>query len=1304
MPRKVSQNLLTVSVIIAFILTGILYPASADDTEIYQAVYDADSTEGSRPKVLIVFDDSGSMSTLVEQQPPDYDPASEYAQSVEADRIYWSDDASVPELGSSQWFEKTQNRCASSYDDLINIGSSTVSGARRWIDSTTQNGQCTLQCPDGTEYRNPPGPNNAGCYEQVTTSIPVSKLVYSRNDWSNNRCYGGLFYVDPPGNNNDACYEEVTSTEAITGWVYRSNDNNDSCGGGTTYLTVDPPGSGRRNRYDACFEEVTEPEYTVLSDWEYSGEREEVCDETTVVPGSWQSLESGDHSPSHVECENDVTDGVVNNGPLQGNGYPQHDAVTGNEYGPGTDPMVQWGDSRTFYTSHYINWANDESLNESRSRLDIAQEVISTIIERNGGIDFGLLEFNYDEGGRIAHRIIQNMTPVQRTNLIGLVNQMDHAGSTPMCEAMYEAYNYIAGRPVEYGNSDRAGSDSRGTFDVLPKDLLAESGGSYVSPNTDCAYTYVILVTDGFPQRDTGANARIKDIIDLPAGQDCDKYEDANGNDTENCLPELTQYMANHDLAPNADGDQFAITYTIGFATDQELLRKAAENGGGSYETADDAQALTNAFQGAIVGILSKETTFTSPAVAVDTFTRTRSSDEVFYAMFQPAPTVDWIGNIKKLRLNANKVLVDAGADGVEPAAALNAETGEIKDTATTFWSPAEDGKAVDKGGVGGRLALRDPADRTIYSNTGAGGDLEPFNTTNFDAEALGLASNAAFYSVLEASTQTAANEQIDWARGFDAYDKDGDEDTNESRGWILGDILHSQPLVLNYGAGPGFTETEPDLRFLVGSNSGFVHLFGNADGEEDWAFFPKELASILPQRRRNEFSTDHVYGMDLTPVSYIHDSNRDGTLDAADGDKAWVFLGMRRGGHAYYALDLSNPDSPTFMWRIDNSTPGFGELGQTWSEPLVIKIPGYVDENGASKPVLVFGAGYDTGKDEPGFGSPDQEGRGLYIVDAQTGALVWSVTPAIDSDTNLSEPGLLHSVPGGISVLDSNADKIVDRIYFGDTGGNLWRVDLSANELPTSSQDTWQINQLAALSGDSTLTDRRIFNAPDLVRVRLGGEAADVVIIGTGDRTNPNATDVDNRLYRINDLATAVFSAVRPTLSECEDVVDVRCGWPITEETLFDISNNKIITGTVDEKNDAIEALREADGWFYNLNNAGEKSLASAITIDGSTYLPTFAPASLLNDINSCMPESGTGRMYIFDIYNGDRIELPMGDIIPDTPSPYISEDGTIFLLMPPGAPAANDGIIESKGGVLKTGASMPPPYGNYWFQENYE
>ncbi|MEM8660364.1 MAG: PilC/PilY family type IV pilus protein [Pseudomonadota bacterium] len=1098
------------------------------------------------------------------------------------------------------------------------------------------------------------------------------------------------------------------SDSPVTGFVRRQDDSNNSCPSDLTYLYIVPPNVN--NIQDACFEEVTEPVFRETSVWTKDSEIQQDCDDDVPVPGNWQSLNSDANSPTHVDCQQDVTLGLGGDG--QSGIYPQNNALNGSEYGGAEDTTIDWGDSPyTFFTSHYMDWYHDSTLIVDRTRLEIAQDVVATIIETNEKIDFGLMEFNRGEGGRIVHRIIPDMTQDQRDDLVDLVYLTEDAVSTPMCESMYEAFNYIAGRPVEYANTIVTGTDGDGNlYDALDKDPLAETApldvgadtsSEYISPNTDCAYTYVILMTDGFPFQDTGANQRIKDLT----GKTCNSYENFSGNMEENCLPQLTEYMATTDLDGNAtNGDQFAITYTIGFATDQQLLSDAADKGEGLYYTADNAQTLTSAFQGALTGILSAATTFTSPAVAVDTFTRTQSRDEVFYAMFEPSANVDWIGNIKKLRLDANAVLVDANDDP-----ALNSATGAIKDTATTIWSTGNDGAAVQQGGVGALLAARDPGTRALYSNTGVGGALEVFNTTNFTYDALGEASESDFYALLGASTEESAFDQIKWAQGYDAYDADGDDSKTDTRSWVLGDILHSQPLVINYGALGSATVSDPDLRLLVGSNSGFVHFFGNSDGVEDWAFFPKELANILQERRLNALSSDHVYGMDLTPVPYIYDANFDGTLDASAGDKVWAFMGMRRGGKSIYALDISNPNSPQSLWRVGKDTAGMSELGQTWSLPVAAKIPGYTDSNDKYKPVLIFGAGYDVDKDGTGIGAPDSEGRGVFIIDAETGALVWSVTPAGNSATNLSEPGLIHSVPGAVSVLDSNADEVVDRIYFGDTGGNLWRIDLPGDALPSSSQDTWQINKLAAINGGTTVSDRRFFNAPDVVRLRLGGEAIDALIIGTGDRTNPNATDVDNRVYMIRDKATATYSTVRPTSSECSDpdVVDFRCQLPLTEGDLFNITSNVINTGTDAQVTTAIDDLGRANGWMYELGYTGEKSLAKTVTINGRSFVPTFTPASVLSNANSCVPSAGTGQLYVFDIYTGERSVINLGSIIPDTPSLHFAKDGTIRFLLPPGAPASSasaPGIIDCTGAVCDLNESLRPPYGNYWFQEGYE
>lgn len=1040
---------------------------------------------------------------------------------------------------------------------------------------------------------------------------------------------------------------------------------------------------------------------------------------TLSCPGNWLSLSTSAQTPLHMECQVDITNSNNGNGSGQPTGYAKDGVPDGQALSaatPADSNVSDWGaENYTFYTAHYMDWFYDASLIVHRTRMDIAQEVITNMVSANKGFDFGLMEFNGNwtrkpyHGGRIVHRIVADMTEAQRENVVDMVNTMTAGGSTPLCEATYEAYRYLAGETVLWGTQDDGLDFPAGNpdGDILPRDTLAESPLlTYQSPATDCAYTYIVLMTDGLPQNDTDANAAVEALT----GKTCKDYpqDRTTPRTIKNCLPELTEYMANTDLdGDTTNGDQYGITYTIGFTTDQQLLEDAAKNGKGEYFTADNADELTAAFQGAFLSILATDTTFTSPAVAVDTFSRTESRDVVFYAMFKPEDRIDWNGNIKKL-----KIVIDDGlAQLVDSAGnpAIDPVSGAIKDSAVTFWGSTADGGTVEKGGVGQLLAERDPATRKIYSNTGTAGALQPFNSANITHTAFGLASAAELFTTFGVANRAELDALLDWGRGFDVYDEDGDDTTSETRPWVLADILHSQPLVVNYGALGSFTQENPDLRLLVGTNGGFVHMFGDDNGQEDWAFFPKELAPVLRKRALNPLSSQHVYGVDNTPVMYIKDVGRDGTLDADDGDKVYVYLTLRGGGEALYALDVSDPDSPSFLWKLDSASAGFGELGQTWSRPVVTVIPGYKDGGSPSKPkpVLIFGAGYDTNKDATGVATPDSQGRGLFIVDAATGALIWSLTPAADSATNKNEPGLLHSVAAGVTVIDSNGDQLTDRVYFADTGGGLWRVDLPGDTLPTSSQNTWHVVKMAAMNGGTTLTDRRFFNAPDVVRTSYQGGSFDAIAIGTGDRTNPNSTDVLDQFYMIRDKQVAPyfneFDAGDDCDSDPDTVDDFRCGLPVTVDDLYDATSNAIQAG--DE--DAVVDLQDKAGWRIDLAAEGEKSLAKSLTLGGKIYFTTFSPENEGERV--CEPVPGTARLYVVSLtdatapldFDGDgdyERFWTIGSLIPDTPSPHFGEDGEIRLLFPPGG--KDDGIVTNP---LETGVTIPDPYGAWWYREEY-
>jgi type IV pilus assembly protein PilY1 len=519
--------------------------------------------------------------------------------------------------------------------------------------------------------------------------------------------------------------------------------------------------------------------------------------------------------------------------------------------------------------------------------------------------------------------------------------------------------------------------------------------------------------------------------------------------------------------------------------------------------------------------------------------------------------------------------------------------------------------------------------------------------------------------------------------------------------------MLHSRPLVVNYGGLGIFDPNEPDQRIVVGTNSGFLHMFGNDDGQEDWAFFPKELAPVLARREANATSPDNVYGVDASPVLFRRDRNLDGTINFASGDRVYVYFGLRRGGRMLYALDISKPDDPEFLWSIDPAVEGFAEIGQTWSDPVVSYIPGYVDEDNRRKPVLVFAAGYDPGKDASGPVAPDSMGRGVFIVDAATGALVWSVTPAANSATNLQAPGLLHSVPAVVTPVDSNGDELTDRLYFGDTGGNLWRVDMPGNSLPTALQDTWSIVKLATMNEGTEDTDRRFFSAVDVVRTTFAGRAYDALLLGTGDRSSPNATDVANQFYMIRDPQIRPYYSAPPSAEDCDlpnSVLEFRCQLPLGPADLFDVTS-PIQAGTPEEQSIALAALLESNGWRLDLSASGEKSLSRAITIQGRTFFTTFAPN--VEEIGLCDPYPGVARLYglglatagaEFDFDGNTSVDRfwTIGTLIPDSPSVHFGSDGEIRLLLPPGS-----GSGELPSNPLETGASMPKPYGSYWYRE---
>ena len=986
-----------------------------------------------------------------------------------------------------------------------------------------------------------------------------------------------------------------------------------------------------------------------------------------------------DTAITHNENKKALVDGSLtatlpNGYPVNGMGTEENPVYYTNI--PSNSDADWSGEVVTLYLDNYLRWdqgekyANNTNIGQvTQERIEIAKTTLVNLINSVPSVDFGLQVYNSNggsdstqsnaHGGRIAFAI-QDMTQSAKGRLVSMIeNQVHPSGSTPLCESLWEAAQYIGGKAIDYGNNDvdRASSYGKGYTHYKDKpgmDPDASTAGIYDHPYGACSNeAFMILITDGVPTNDTAADGNIKGVTEL-----------TNFDGSSN-LTELARYMHTQDINDNLSGKQTATLFTVGFSSGSSgatsMLRNAAEAGGGEYYDATDPTKLGAALQQAITSILAINTTFTAPSVASNSFDRTETLSAAYYAMFIPGKGARWRGNLKKLEV-VNKVQVDQNGD-----AALDA-TGNFKNTAKTIWSNTVDGGDVRKGGVVDTLTAR-TADRVIFSDIG----LKIDGTTKILAR-LTLSSAVDFFNKPGAVPADLAEElgvpaddvedYFNWALGQDVDDEDDDNNRTENRTDTFGDPLHSKPLVINYG---NATDSEnPDIRIIIGTNSGALHMFKDSGDtvSESWAFMPKEFFDKIKVLKDNLPTSSKEYAIDGPATVHLFDSDGNGSIDKDTSDKAWIFFGLRRGGSSYYALDVTKPDAPKLLWHIDADTSGFGHLGQSWSRPKIAYSALNIHDK-VPKPVLIFGAGYDISKDSsgvPGVDHVDTVGRGVYMIDAETGTLLWSLTPdATSSSTkNTQFLGITDSIPSSIAVLDSDADGLVDRLYMGDTGGNIWRVDMPKSN-PFSATSPWTVFQIAELGGLTELEDRRFFDEPSIVRTfitdtfetdlldadgKSTGESIvvqqerpyDAILIGSGDRTSPTDIFTRDKFFMIKDgniiTESYIVGAAPPAAVIPEN--------PIFKDDLHNFTNNPFgpYTLPIAEADKAALLSLELDvsgasGWYYDYLTDGEKSTASAIVINGVAYFSSFTPGAG----GTCSLVDGVGSLYAIDMYQGRTI-----------------------------------------------------------------
>jgi len=999
----------------------------------------------------------------------------------------------------------------------------------------------------------------------------------------------------------------------------------------------------------------------------------------------WRRLNTNNHTHL-VECNDDS--GVHGENDASTNLYAANESNNG-PWRVNDSSEINWNNnniarSYTFYSGNYLNYRNGAGAGGTitKTRLEVVQDVFSDLMDSISSINLAVMRFDRSTGwpdGTDGGYFIMPMQPLSDANRDAYktaVNNTTASGGTPLSEALYESYLFYQGATVDYGDSSEPAVNVSTVLD--PDDT-----SQYMSPvEYQCQKNFTILLTDGEPWSDGGADSKIEALTGFSATTGA-------ASCTDNCLDELAEYAYKQDCS-NLDGTQNVITYTIGFATDQVLLSNTATKGGGSYYTANNTTELEDAFTNIIAEIAATNTTFIAPAVSVNAFNRFNHRDELYYALFRPSTSPSWQGNIKRFQLAGDPpIIVD-----VNGTSAIDPNTGFFRTTAASFWTPeadSPDGDDVEKGGAASKLTLP----RTIYTYTGATApnNASLSNTTN----ALHEDNTAITKTMLGNASMTDAyrTSLLQWTRGVDVHDDDADLDYTDIRR-RMGDPLHAEPVLVTYGG----TDATPDITLYAGTNDGQLNAINTTSGAEVFTFIPQELLGNLPTLYDDAGGTDHPYGLDGPLTTWLNDINGNGVLyDVSNalntGEYVYLYQGMRRGGKNYYALDVTSRTSPTLKWTITGDSGDFSELGQTWSAAT----HGKIKINGVDKDVLFFGGGYDEDQDDNATATNDDEGRAIYIVDASTGAKLWQAGPAGTGNASAADPtlvmsGMTNSIPADLSVLDMDGDGYKDRIYAADMRGQIWRFDLDIDN-NTSASNLATGGIIAQLGDNTAAGNRRFYYAPD---VSLSKDRTHLnIAIGSGYRAHPLDTAIHDAFYVIKDI-----NVYEPAL----DGDGIPLYSAITMSNLFDATSNIIQEGTAEEKTAASSSLNNNSGLYIWMNNEsdnsfeGEKVLAKSLTFSEVVIFTTYKP--IANEATLCSASVGGGSAFVINISDGtpvDDYNLSGGNLT--------RADRRINLVKN-GIPPAASIIFHENGPVVLIGTEKGPdpdlllePQKTYWHEQ---
>lgn len=673
-------------------------------------------------------------------------------------------------------------------------------------------------------------------------------------------------------------------------------------------------------------------------------------------------------------------------------------------------------------------------------------------------------------------------------------------------------------------------------------------------PFSSCRPTYAILLTDGQPDEDFRDRR-----FDCDAGGTC-PYALASSYARNLC-----QYSSSSgDCSGDVDG-LFVVAFDVSDPTAlAELDNIAALGGTGAALRASDRAELMRRLSDILDRAAPGNTTRSRPAFVSggSTFTSGGIPNQYeFHAGFRVGDDeTAWSGVLERARYLCTGLTPTA-----EPVASRIQFHEELRRrgpprTLYTVLTPNANqmtgniiGDQADSIPLGAALPRSSVTDR-VRTNF----------TSSIDPSYFGISSGSA------SSRGTRRDNIVRWVNGT----------TPDRINNPLGDIYHSSPVTVGPPRVDLADEAYNEFRRLprvanrptvvyVGSNDGMLHAFVVEDftdpdtgrrytaGEELWGFIPPIMVPKLESA-----TTSHQIMVDGTPiVKDVFYRRLPG--DAPNGNiyHTVLIMGFRAGAPGYFALDVTDPTDPIFLWQfVGDQAAGRGgasrgrsprgptALGYAYGAPalgqVLVDIGGTLQERAIA--LLPGGAGEvdetvartsgPVGCPAQGIGQPPvnsgtinarsrqrcwgRTGRVLTWVDVVTGEVIREFGADV-----FNAP-----LTGGVGIAPGDVGQVAQRAFLTDSDGIMWAVDFSSRRT-----SEWDVRPVHDIFWDSAATVGQPAYHPPIIS--SDSEGRFVVVQATGDIDRLDATEA-NRVVSFTELVSYSSSGV-PTY-------DTRVNWEI--------------------------------------------------------------------------------------------------------------------------------------------------------------